>query len=133
MKRKSRQPEIRENLPDREKCPAGFLCPAMQEKLPAAHLHSRVLSRKPMYSTLRFYKILKWKNLIPHFFPSGQKFIEDLCIGCRGAVEKNQCSGMNPVQQFFKSFFFGRLLILIPVYIGETPEKAFIAKFFCHL
>ena len=40
---------------------------------------------------------------------------------------------MNPSEEFGESFFFGWLVILIPVYIGETPEETFVTKFFCHL
>lgn len=40
---------------------------------------------------------------------------------------------MNAAGQLFKSFLMGRLLILIPVYIGETPEKGLISEIFCHL
>ena len=48
-------------------------------------------------------------------------------------MEQNDSSGMNPSEEFGESFFFGWLVILIPVYIGETPEETFVTKFFCHL
>ena len=32
-------------------------------------------------------------------------------------------AGVDSAQQFFEGFLFGGLLVLIPVYIGKTPEK----------
>ena len=53
-------------------------------------------------------------------------------IGGRSVVKEDNCSGMNARQQFLKSLFSGRLLILNPVDIGKTPEKGGISQFFCH-
>ena len=71
-------------------------------------------------------------KLIAHFFPFGEKFIQDRGICGGGIVEEYDRSGMDSGQKFLKSFFAGWLLILDPVDIGETPEKCGITKFFCH-
>ena len=48
-------------------------------------------------------------------------------------MEQNDSSGMNPSKKFRESFFFGGLVILIPVYVSKAPEETFVTEFFCHL
>ena len=40
---------------------------------------------------------------------------------------------MNASGQLFESLLVGWLLILVPVYIGETPEKRMVSEVLCHL
>ena len=42
-------------------------------------------------------------------------------------------AGVDASQKFFEGFLFGRLFILVPVYIGEAPEKCAVSHVFCHL
>ena len=72
-------------------------------------------------------------RLIPHFLPFCQKFIENLSVGLRSAVQKDDRAGVDARQKLGKCFFFGWLLILHPVHIGETPEKGLVAELLCHL
>ena len=48
-------------------------------------------------------------------------------------MKQDDGTGMNASGQLFESLLVGRLLILVPVYIGKTPEKSLIAEIFCHL
>ena len=40
---------------------------------------------------------------------------------------------MNPVEQLIESLLFCRLIVLIPVYICQAPEKSLISQLFRHL
>lgn len=48
-------------------------------------------------------------------------------------MEEDDGAGMDASQKFFECFLFGRLFILVPVYIGEAPEKCAVSHVFCHL
>lgn len=45
-------------------------------------------------------------------------------------MKQDDGTGMNASGQLFESLLVGRLLILVPVYIGKTPEKSLIAEIF---
>ena len=48
-------------------------------------------------------------------------------------MQKDDRAGVDARQKLGKCFFFGWLLILHPVHIGETPEKGLVAELLCHL
>ena len=48
-------------------------------------------------------------------------------------MKQNDGAGMNASGQLFESLLVGWLLILVPVYIGETPEKRMVSEVLCHL
>ena len=47
-----------------------------------------------------------------------------------GAVQQDDCAGMDASEQFLEGFFLRRLFVLIPVYVGEAPEKGIITELF---
>ena len=48
-------------------------------------------------------------------------------------MKQDDGTGMNASGQLFESLLVGRLLILVPVYIGEPPEKRLLSEVLCHL
>ena len=48
-------------------------------------------------------------------------------------MKENDGSGMDPCQELVEGLLFGGLVILVPVYIGETPEKRLVSEVLCHL
>ena len=44
-------------------------------------------------------------------------------------MEKDDSARMDAAEKLLKGFFFGGLVILIPVHIGQAPENGLIAQF----
>ena len=64
---------------------------------------------------------------IAYRFPAGQQLVEDFAIGAGGIVEQYDCTRMNSSKQLFEGFLMGGLGILLPVYVGKTPEEGLLA------
>lgn len=70
--------------------------------------------------------------MISHFLPFGEKFVENFRVGARGTVKQDDCAGMDTGGQLLHGLLMRRLFVLVPVYIGETPEKGVVAEFIRH-
>ena len=78
-------------------------------------------------------KFLQCPESVSHLLPFRQQLIEDRRVCGRSTVQKHDGTGMDAAEKLFECFFLCRLLILIPVHIGETPEEGLIAEILCHL
>lgn len=47
-------------------------------------------------------------------------------------MEQDDGAGVDAGEEFGEGFLLGRLLLLNPVYVGETPEEGGVAKFLGH-
>ena len=77
-------------------------------------------------------EIIEHSKCISHFFPFGQQFIQNLSICGRSIVQQDNCPWVDPCEKLIEGFLSGWLFILIPVYVGKTPEEGFIPQFLCH-
>ena len=77
-------------------------------------------------------EIIERSKCISHFFPFGQQFIQNLSICGRSIVQQDNCPWVDPCEKLIEGFLSGWLFILIPVYVGKTPEEGFIPQFLCH-
>ncbi len=75
---------------------------------------------------------LERSKCISHFFPFAQQFIQNLSVCGRSIVQQDNGTRVDPFQKLIEGFLFGRLFVLVPVYVGKAPEEGFIPKLLCH-
>ena len=65
---------------------------------------------------------------ISHLLVSGEQFIQDLGVRVRGRMQQHDRSVVDAGDELFKRLLGGRLVVGIPIHIGQTPKDGRIAQ-----
>ena len=65
---------------------------------------------------------------VAHLLPLGQQVIQDRSVGGGGRVEQHDGSVVDAGQQFGIGLLRRRLIVRVPVHIGQTPEHGGVSQ-----
>ena len=102
-------------------------------KVPLLRLFGRAenlpqLPQRKRQTVLSSGQLLQRCEAVAHSLPFCQQLVENIRVGRGGGVEEDDCAVVDTGQELGKRLFRRRLIVGVPVHIGQAPEDGFVPQ-----